>query len=484
MNAPGTTMRRSMPSARRHGTINPGTATHELTRVSRRSFLSSSALALTHGLVHAQQRGERPHRDPRAEVVNPRARVPISLIIDDSTCLVNLNKFAIPQFAEVFPERYGQYRWREWPSEIPDSFVRRFGEWAAENGVKGKYSVVPFPACVGRLDRTLPGWTQKELRDSIDLVRTLLMPSWDIHPEMVTHTRIVDTRTGHPYEELSPRFMENWDWPTGRSTDEIADYISYALTILKNVGLPCGGITTPGGFGSTARPQLAEATFQACRDIFKTDVPHYFRDVFDHGDQSVAPLVQNARGLDGPDPQCVVHIIGCTGDWTGGWDCTPPKGADRFITADGASGRLVEVIRRGEPAILVCHWTGIYFNGEEVGFKILQEVVRRLHASCDNLHWMKNGEIARYWAAKELTAIGADPDGRGVAFGAPFACDEFTIRVNAAVTRPPRLATAGGEVPLREVATLARLEPGAWHRKGGRATACFPLPKGRSRLIW
>jgi hypothetical protein len=31
-------------------------------------------------------------------VLNPRARVPVSIIIDDSTCLVNLNKFAIPQF--------------------------------------------------------------------------------------------------------------------------------------------------------------------------------------------------------------------------------------------------------------------------------------------------------------------------------------------------------------------------------------------------
>jgi hypothetical protein len=408
--------------------------------------------------------------------------VPVSLIIDDSTCLVNLNKFAIPQFAEVFPERYSHYRWREWPSEIPDSFVRRFGEWAAEKGVKGKYSVVPFPACVGRLDRTLPGWTQKELRDSIELVRTLMVPSWDIHPEMVTHTRVIDTRTGHPYEELSSGFMENWDWPTGRSTDEIADYIRYALAILKNIGLRCEGVTTPGGFGSTARPQLAEATLQACRDVFRAEVPHYFRDVFDHGDESVAPLVQNARGLETDDPQCVVHIIGCTGDWTGGWDCTAPKGADRFITADGTSGRLVEVIHRGEPAILVCHWTGIYFNGEELGFKILHEVVQRLHAAFDNLRWMKNGEIARYWAAKELTRIEADSEGDGLKFRAPFACEDFTVRFEAPPRNPPTFVVGSASVILREVATLAKLYPGMWCRDGRNVTACFPLPKGESRL--
>ena len=48
--------------------------------------------------------GERPGRDGGARVLNPRGRVPVSLIIDDSTCLVNLAHFCIPQFAEVFPD--------------------------------------------------------------------------------------------------------------------------------------------------------------------------------------------------------------------------------------------------------------------------------------------------------------------------------------------------------------------------------------------
>ena len=136
--------------------------------------------------------------------------------------------------------------------------------------------------------------------------------------------------------------------------DEIADYIAYTLNILKAIGLPCEGITTPGGFGGRARPQLAQSTFEAARGVFGAEIPHYFRDLFSEGDKSVAPLVQNAAGLDGPDPRCVVHTIG----WTGGWDCSKPGGADKFITADGQSGRTVEVIKRGEPALMVAHWTG------------------------------------------------------------------------------------------------------------------------------
>src|SRR5688572_22031949 len=276
----------------------------------RRDFLGTLSAAGTAALaspLYAQIAGERPARAEGVQVINPRGRVPISYVIDDSTCLVNVNHFAVPQFRTAFGggTAYTQ-KWREWPREIPDSFVRKFGEWCAEHGVKGKYSVVPYPACVGRLDRMLPGWTQDELKASIDLVRTLMLPNWDIHPEMVTHTRVIDLKTGHPYEDHSTRYMENWEWTTGRSADEIGAYMAYALQILKNIGLPCEGVTTPGGFGNRALPQLAQATLQSVRDVFSAEIPHYFRHLFDKGEQSVAPRVEYASGLEGADPKCVV----------------------------------------------------------------------------------------------------------------------------------------------------------------------------------
>jgi hypothetical protein len=451
---------------------------------SRRRFLGTSALAMGSALgssLVGQVAGERPRQDAAVRVLNPRGRVPVSIIIDDSTCLVNLNKFAIPQFAVANPGKYDHYPWKSWPDEIPDSFVRKFAAWARENGVKGKYSIVPFPACVGRLDREIPGWTQQELKQSLDLVRTDILPNWDIHPEMVTHTRVIDTKTGHPYPEISPRFMENWKWCGGRSVDEIADYLSYGLGILKNVGLPCEGVTTPGGFGSDARPQLAQATFEACRSVYQSEIPHYFRDLYSSGEQSVAPLVQNVSGLGSDDPRCVVHVLGCTGDWTGGWDCVTPNGADAFITEDGQRGRMVEVIKRGEPAIMVCHWTGIYWNGLEIGFEIFREVVKRLHATFDHLHWMKLSEIARYWAAKELTRIEFDPAIRRVTLGAAFGCEEFTLELPFG-DGVPQEETQGGEALLKQVAGRGELVPGSWCRDVGKTVVCLKMPKGVSTL--
>jgi hypothetical protein len=68
---------------------------------------------------------------------------------------------------------------------------------------------------------------------------------------------------------------------------------------------------------------------------------------------------------------------------------------------------MVEVIDRGEPAAMLCHWTGIYHNGQEHGFKAMQEIVRRIHARYKQVQWTKLNDLARYWAAKELTSIAA-----------------------------------------------------------------------------
>lgn len=445
--------------------------------LSRRDFSRIAAAATALLPAYAQVPGERPGRQVAdVTVVNPANRVPVSLIIDDSTCLVNLAHFGIPHFAEAFPDRYKQ-DWKSLPREIPDAFVRKFGEWCHEHSVKGKYSIVPYPACVGWLDRDLPGWSKKDLDDSLKLVRSLMLPNWDIHPEMVTHTWVIDTKTGRPFADRTESVMENFGWTVGKSADELTDYLSYALRILKNVDLPCEGITTPGGFGGRVLPQLSQAVLQSCRDVFGAEIPHYFRHAF-LDQRSVAPQVEYASGLAGSDPKCVVSVIACTNDWTGGWDGLTEASVDQFITPDLKAGRMVQVINRGEPAIIMSHWPGIYYNGQETGFKVFQEVVKRLHSAYDNLVWMKLSEIARYWAARELTGIARSAN--SVTFQAPFACPRFTVRVAAAAA--PKLLIGNDAVPLKEVNSRLRLTSGTWARERNEIIACFDLKKGASRL--
>ncbi|RMG00557.1 MAG: hypothetical protein D6741_06620 [Planctomycetota bacterium] len=191
--------------------------------------------------------------------------------------------------------------------------------------------------------------------------------------------------------------------------------------------------------------------------------------------------MEYAASIESGDPRCVVSIIGCTGDWTGGWDCSGQGEPDRFITPDLQSGRLVDVIQRGEPAVMVCHWTGIYYNGQERGFQVFQEVVRRLNQRYDDLIWMKLSELARYWAARELTEFKQDE--RGVRWRAPFACPHFTIRVTGRPARPPVVEQNAERKTLREVRRPRDLQPGTWLEQQDGVVCCFDLSRGSGRLV-
>ncbi len=417
-------------------------------------------------------------QDASVKVLHPRGRVPLSFFIDDSTCLVNMGHFCLPQFAEAWPNNAAYKRpWKTWPREIPDSFVREFGEFCAEHGVKGKYSIVPNPACVGWLDRELPGWSRKELQASLKLVRELMLPNWDIHPEMITHTRVIDLKTGRPMHEISAATMEN-SYPQGRkSVDELAAYLAYALRILKNCDLPCEGITTPGGFGNAVKTELAVAVGQAVREVFGSEIPHYFKYISE-GKESAEPKLESVTGADGDDPKVVVNVPAGTGDWFGGWDGDEEPHGEKYAAADGSAGRMVELIERGEPAIMLCHWPGMYTHGTNKGFAHFKQVIGGLEGRYrDRTIWMKISEIARYWAGKELTGISRV--GARITLKAPFSCPQFTLKIDNAGQASPRIEARGQSEPLKQVQAAKDLRSGTWLRQEDGVTICFDLAKGQ-----
>jgi hypothetical protein len=120
---------------------------------------------------------------------------------------------------------------------------------------------------------------------------------------------------------------------------------------------------------------------------------------------------------------------------------------------------------------MLAHWTGMYWNGQELGFKIFQEVVKRLHARFDHLVWMKLSEVARYWAARELTRI--ERAGNRVTFRAPFACPAFTVRVPLNAPAAP---------PALKRVTNGHLAAGTFTEDKAGLVCCIDLPKGRSEL--
>ncbi|MCA9051297.1 MAG: hypothetical protein KDA89_21315, partial [Planctomycetaceae bacterium] len=414
-------------------------------------------------------------------------RVPLSFIIDDSTCLVNMGHFCTPQFAECYPDR-DEYRkpWQTWPREIPDAFVREFGEWCAEQGVRGKYSIVPNPACVGWLDRELPGWSRTQLRDSLKLVRDLMVPNWDIHPEMITHTRVIDLKTGRPSETVSPATMENSFPQQSMSADELAEYLAYALRILRNCDLPCEGITTPGGFGNRVKSELSLAVQQAVTDVYAAEIPHYFKYVRGGQEDSTLPTIEHLSGVGTDQISLTVNVPAGTGDWFGGWQGDTLSQPDRYATQDASSGRMVDLIRQRQPALMLCHWPGMYSNGSREGFRAFQRIVTSLRQQfAGETIWMKLSELARYQAARELTTI--ERTDAAITLNAPFAAPLFTFRVGGEQNQKrsaPVLSTMDEQRPLQEVRHRRDLRDDTWLAEPTGMIICLNLPRGRSSLTF
>ena len=445
--------------------------------LSRRRFLKTSTAVVAGTCITSVQ--AQPAKTG-IRVLHPMGRVPLSFIIDDSTCLVNMGHFCMPQFAAAWPERetYRQ-RWQDWPREIPDAFVREFGEWCAAHGVKGKYSIVPYPACVGWLDRELPGWSKRQLEDSLKLVRELMVQNWDIHPEMITHTRVIDLKTGRPMAEANSATMENSYPQQDVSVDYLASYLAYALKILKNCDLPCEGITTPGGFGNRVKDKLPIAVHQAVRDVYGTDLPHYFKYIA-NGTESTRPKLEYTDSQRSAD-RLTMNVLAGTGDWFGGWEGTVPSQGHRYANDDATAGRMVELIQRGEPAVMLCHWPGMYCNGDKSGFRDFQRVVIALAKRfSQSTIWMKPSEIGRYEAARQLTSLTMNND-HSIGVDAPYGCTNFTIELAHAGPDKILLHTESETTNIVQMPTIRGSNQ--YSVANNMTRICFDLPRGPSKLV-
>ena len=287
-------------------------------------------------------------------------RVPLSIIFDDSTLLVNLNYFWMRDRNPIDGE--GR-RWEDVPVVHPESFTREFAEFCLETGVKGKYSVVPCPAALGRIDEGLPLFSKAQQQSWLKMCRELIMPNYDITPEMITHTFVVDLDTLQP---VDPNLWEQSGWnnlPTDQE-ELVTDYIALACQILDNVGLTPAGVTSPGGFGNPI-DFYAKCAEAAVRRVTGNPTPYFFKRV------SSNEAVETPVWYPNRDTGTVMgEIIASTGDWTGSWTGYGEVNPNKYISADLQGGRLPAVIDAGDPAVLISHWQGFY--GSDFPMSLLQ----------------------------------------------------------------------------------------------------------------
>jgi hypothetical protein len=389
----------------------------------------------------------------KAEIVKYALdRVPLSLIIDDSTPLINLNYF----FLRDRNKHTGQnQRWEDIPVVHPESFTREWAEWCAENGVRGKFSVVPCPAGLGRIDEGLALFGQEQLDSWLRMCREVITPVFDITPEMLTHTFVLDLHTMRPLES---RIWEQYEWQRLPEDQEewVTDYIALSCQILANVGLTPTGVTSPGGFGGQSLPFYAKAAGNAVRRVTGNPTPFFFKNVVMKG-----PVPVPVWYADRDAGTATGEIVASTGDWTGSWTGYGVVDADKYITADLGSGRLPDLIDTGEAAILISHWQGFYglHNEDRRGFRALKTVVERLRARDpygDQARWRKVSEITDYACAREMAELRVD--GNVITLDLPVLVPELTLRIAGLDPRGIRV----GEQPLKRVGSRRYLQSGTF----------------------
>lgn len=422
----------------------------------------------------------------KTHYANPWLRTPLALIIDDSAPCINLAYYWIrdriawkarhhpgvpPDPWEGDPQKVESL-----PRAIPADFARKFGEWCLEEGVKGKFSLIPFPAAVGRVDQHLPGHSDRELAAWLQVAHEVLQRNYDFTPEMLTHTVVVDLKTWQPTEA-----WEQVEWVNPVPEDLLTEYIATSLQLLRNVGIVAEGVTSPGGFGGRMEETYARATLTASQQVNGYALPFYFKHIYTDRLPDVPVRYPNrAAG------EAVVSIIACTGDWFGGWTGYDLGSPDLFITEDLQGGRLPEVIAAEAPCILCGHWPGFYYGGEESGFAILKEVKRRLDRldpDGERTVWLKTSEIARHFAAAELSQVtiagGTDPGQVRLEIDCPVDCPTWTLWVEDF----PAAAVQVGEQPLRQARSRRDFGPGSFLVEGNHTAIALDLQAGVTALV-
>jgi len=312
------------------------------------------------------------------------AKTPIALIIDDPAPRV----FVYHEHAGKETVQDG----RPIPDNVPNSFLFRFCDVVEKYGIRGKFSVVPMAGGRGRIDEGFSGFPYSEIQEWVDTVKTRLSPYFSFCPEILTHHGYIDLSTMQMQGE-----REN-EWSFRQTSKELTPYIAFGLQLLKNVGIDATGVTSPWDFGEKNEDEYAKAIAYAMDEVWGRKESWYFcRSVY-RSNSEAKPWM----GYEDATHKCVA-IPGTISDniWQS-MDTNDTseeyisKIADNYLTADGKSGKILEVLKGGGWPILTTQWQSLFSNGNETGIRILGTVAQRVqeHLS-DQVQWMCHEELMR-----------------------------------------------------------------------------------------
>ncbi len=345
--------------------------------ISRRGLLKQvgaglAAGALSCAVAKESARNQKP--DGRAS-----GKTPIALIIDDGSPVDPLF-YELPGY--------------ETPFLVPREFTQRVVETFERFDIRGKFTVIPMPSCLGRVDQSLKRVPPEHLANWLKLVREGIAPRFDITPEFLTHMQAYNLKTKgfqHIYEDV---------WISKAPLEEIVEYFVLAFQILKNVGLPATGITSPWVAGIDVEKKYAQALGEAQWKVFERQLTWYFLHATSWGPPRQCSIEYEER----QHGRVVVSVPANSADIF--WSMEKPtreerlafikEGIDRVVSPDGRTGRIRQLMESGYPVVLITHWQSLYTQGTGLGLEGLIALAARIQKVFgSNLEWVTCSDLAR-----------------------------------------------------------------------------------------
>ena len=297
----------------------------------------------------------------------PTKRIPVSMIIDDGAFYIK---------------------------QTPNAFLKKLGEWAITNRVKGKFSIIPIWDGRAAIDGSLGeygGTTREERLEWIETIKTLIAPRWTLTPEIITHStrgpwdiKKRELMTGMPKENV---------WLAGQSLETQTEYIAEAMQLLKNVGIKAGGLTMCWNYPAERNHILGEATLRAAEKVQGLK----FVVIFNDKGEKPAVVYKRADGAMAVSMRpAISDLIDYSDTFT---EADIQRIADRFISADGSSGLFVDQLKKGICLEFFTHYNNLYSKGTYKGLEVLTIAIGRLNKFYgDQIEWMTGLEICERFA--------------------------------------------------------------------------------------
>lgn len=277
---------------------------------------------------------------------------------------------------------------------IPPGFTRRVADTFARHGLRGKFTVIPMPSCLGRIDQSLKLVPRDRLAAFLKEVRERIAPSFDITPEFLTHSRVYDLKRN--------RYLRLFEdaWISRAPLEEVVEYFVLAFEILRNVGLEATGVTSPWTSGIDVEKKYARAVADSQWKVFNRKLTFYFLHATDWGSprRCTVECEVPERG------QVVVSVpANCADIFWPAESATRAeqrdqirKGIDRLLSADGRTGRIRELAEAGYPVVFLTHWQSLFYLGTELGLEGLNALAERIRKVFGNrVEWVTCLELAR-----------------------------------------------------------------------------------------